>query len=94
MGLTGLNIEGTIIAMFRLHIDIPIEAASIEEAQEIARGIVKEIQLPDPSLGVTEMNYRLGHDEDRQRSNYLDIDERGHCSHRKCRIKWEETSGE
>ena len=76
---------------YRLHIDIPVTASDLEKAQEIAKavmGVISE-KIPDPSLGVTEVNYRLGHDEDRQRSNYLDIDERGHCSHRKSKIKRE-----
>jgi hypothetical protein len=78
--------------MFRLHIDIPVSAETIEKAQEIARQIVGSV--PFPTAEVKEMNYRLGNDEDRQRSNYLDMDENGHCSHRKCRVRWEEADGE
>ena len=33
-----------------------------------------------------EVNYRLGHDEDRQKSNYLDKNENGHVSNKKTRI--------
>jgi len=76
---------------YRLHIDIPIEAISTHQAQEIAKGIITRLGLlhsADSSLTGSglEVNYRLGHDDDRQRSNYLDMDEKGHCTHRKTRI--------
>ena len=76
---------------YRLHIDIPIHAADLDEAQRTARSVMDMIskKIPDPTIGITEVNYRLGHDEDRQKSNYLDMDERGHCSHRKTKIKRE-----
>ena len=79
---------------FRIHIDIPIEGATIEEAQKAARETLTTLGLskdsPSPSLTGTGMrvNYRLGHDDDRQRSNYLDMDARGHCSHRKSFVEF------
>jgi hypothetical protein len=32
------------------------------------------------------MNYRLGNDEDRQKSNYLKKDEEGHVNNKKTRL--------
>lgn len=94
MGLTEGYIEGILMTMYRLHIDVPIHARSLDEAQDLAKEIMNNIDLPSLPLGVTEVNYRLGHDEDRQRSNYLDIDERGHCSHRKSKKSREGTIGD
>jgi hypothetical protein len=36
--------------------------------------------------GVDEVYYRLGHDDDRQKSNYLDKNENGHCSNKKLKL--------
>ena len=35
---------------------------------------------------IEEFNYRLGHDEDRQKSNYMDKNENGHVSNKKTKI--------
>jgi hypothetical protein len=75
---------------YRLHIDIPIDAFSVEEAQEKARMILNELSIKDGiQIGhlAEEVNYRLGHDDDRQRSNYLEINSRGHCSSKKTTIR-------
>jgi hypothetical protein len=89
--LTETNIQGKIHTMsYRLHIDIPIEACSVEEAQEKARQILSELCVREGmelSHLTEEVNYRLGHDDDRQRSNYLEIDSRGHCSSKKTKVK-------
>jgi hypothetical protein len=37
-------------------------------------------------LDVECINYRLGHDDDRQKSNYLDKNENGHVSNKKSKI--------
>lgn len=79
--------------MYRLHIDIPL-GEDQEEAIRAAKLIV-QYRLADPEArerlesltGHTAVNYRLGNDEDRQRSNYLDINENGHVSTRKTRIE-------
>lgn len=73
---------------YRIHIDIPINASDLTEAQREAIRILSTLGLSDSgSTDGLEVNYRLGHDDDRQRSNYLDMDENGHCSHRKTRIR-------
>lgn len=77
---------------YRLHIDVPIQAETREEAIEIARDLLHTLQIEtidSPLLGSGhEVNYRLGNDNDRQRSNYFDMDENGHCSNKKTRIKY------
>jgi hypothetical protein len=74
--------------MFRLHIDIPLLGTE-SEATEISKKIIdlleKEKML---TFGVEQVNYRLGHDEDRQKSNYLLKNENGHVSNKKCHIHW------
>jgi hypothetical protein len=44
-------------------------------------------KLPEPpaiTYKVDQINYRLGNDEDRQKSNYYIMDSRGHVTHKKC----------
>jgi hypothetical protein len=76
---------------YRLHIDIPFDACSVEEAQEKAKQLLNELSINNNiKLGhlAEELNYRLGNDEDRQRSNYLDINHKGHCSSKKSTIRF------
>jgi hypothetical protein len=37
-------------------------------------------------MGFTDINFRLGNDEDRQKSNYLIKNENGHVANKKSRI--------
>ena len=37
-------------------------------------------------LNIEEINYRLGHDDDRQKSNYMMKNENGHVNNKKCKI--------
>jgi len=69
--------------MFRLHIDIPLPYTE-EEAAKMAKDIIATLQTA--KLEVDCINYRLGHDEDRQKSNYLDKNENGHVSNKKSKI--------
>ena len=76
---------------YRLHIDIPM-GHDEENAIETVNSIMKMFEPTHNNsarlntLGVGEVNYRLGHDEDRQRSNYLVRNENGHISNKKTRI--------
>ena len=75
---------------YRLHIDIPIDACSVEEAQEKTRQILAELSIREGMQMAhlaEEINFRLGHDDDRQRSNYLEINSSGHCSSKKKKIR-------
>ena len=79
--------------MYRLHIDIPV-GTDEEEAIRIATHMVSSIAVHVGNRAkiddeVTGMNYRLGNDEDRQKSNYIDKTENGHVTTKKCRIAME-----
>jgi hypothetical protein len=41
-------------------------------------------------MGVEQINYRVGHDEDRQKSNYLIKTPSGHVNNKKSRILFSE----
>jgi hypothetical protein len=73
-------------------VDIPISAINTEHAIEQAQSLVNTILLSDEmkqyfkTANIEQINYRLGHDEDRQKSNYFIINENGHCSNKKSKI--------
>ncbi len=76
--------------MFRLHIDIPLPLTE-EQCAEITRRVMAGFYDPSlldflRSVGVPSVNYRLGHDDDRQKSNYLIKSTRGHVANKKSRI--------
>jgi len=76
--------------MFRLHIDIPIPASE-EEAIDNTKRIMElfHYMIRSKSFGnfdIEQINYRLGHDDDRQKSNYLDKNDNGHVSNKKSKI--------
>lgn len=74
--------------MFRLHIDIPIELPedmAIETSKFVMRMLIERLRDTSLMHDVHSVNYRLGHDDDRQKSNYLDKNENGHVSNRKNR---------
>ena len=76
--------------MYRLFIDFPIAAMTNEEASAIANGIVQACveSNKDKLIGLSleQVNYRLGHDEDRQPRNYLILDAAGRAATKKSRI--------
>jgi len=79
---------------FRLHIDIPLPLGEDEalRATEDVIGILRANSTLLEGLrsrGVPQINYRLGHDEDRQRSNYLVKTPSGHVTNKKCKIQLE-----
>jgi hypothetical protein len=82
--------------MYRLFIDIPLSAATTEEAVRIGQHIMDAMILSENNkmsfrvVGVEQLNYRLGHDEDRQKSNYFILDDKGHCSNKKCKVNLKE----
>jgi len=75
--------------MFRLHIDIPLPHTE-EEAVKMSKDIIAT--LNSNKLEVDCINYRLGHDDDRQKSNYLDKNENGHVSNKKSKILFNKDS--
>lgn len=74
--------------MFRLHMDFPLtedENGSIASVAVLVNFFQNHKQeLID--MGFTDINYRLGHDNDRQKSNYLIKNENGHVANKKSRI--------
>lgn len=79
--------------MYRLHIDIPIDTDE-KTAKDIAYSILQwsffdnknQTKIRLKEYGIEQVNYRLGNDEDRQKSNYFDKNENGHCSNKKTKI--------
>lgn len=75
--------------MYRLHIDIPMamdEAQACALSKELVAVLLQHTESRLRAAGVDELNYRLGHDEDRQKSNYLMKTESGHVINKKSRI--------
>jgi hypothetical protein len=76
---------------YRLHIDIPLnmtEEQALVASQQIL-GILADEEtdaLILNAIGVEEINYRLGHDDDRQKSNYFHKNENGHVNNKKSKI--------
>tara|TARA_Y100001937_G_C7104380_1_gene324175 strand:+ start:976 stop:1230 length:255 start_codon:yes stop_codon:yes gene_type:complete len=83
--------------MYRLHVDIPL-GHNGDIAKQVAEQIIKWMfrdgdaqeriqRLALDKLEIQEINCRLGNDEDRQKSNYLDVNENGHITNKKIRIR-------
>jgi len=82
------------MTQYRLHIDIPL-GANVDEAITEAKKVIQDIEVRmthprsrpvDQNMNVDQVNYRLGFDDDRAKTNYLDINEEGHCSTKKSRM--------
>tara|TARA_B100000497_G_scaffold16856_1_gene19698 strand:+ start:653 stop:958 length:306 start_codon:yes stop_codon:yes gene_type:complete len=75
---------------YRLHIDIPVghdKDRAVEHAEEIMSSFTSEGGWPIiDKAGLLQVNYRLGNDLDRQKSNYLRVNENGHVMNKKCSI--------
>ena len=74
---------------YRLFIDIPL-GTNEEKAISASHVIMSNFLSDEESFvnltpKVEEVNYRLGYDEDRQRSNYLIKNENGHVSNKKSK---------
>lgn len=76
---------------YRLFIDVPMD---IDENQAIAftKEFVSSCFTSERGrellrkYGLSQVNYRLGHDADRQKSNYIMRNENGHVNNKKCSI--------
>jgi hypothetical protein len=82
--------------MYRLHIDIPM-GTDEEDAIRIAHHIISNVAVHVRDMAqiddqITGMNYRLGRDEDRQKSNYMMKNEEGHVNNKKSRLTFGETT--
>ena len=79
--------------MYRLHIDIPLGSDEEKVIEQVKAFMLwhfadADAQVKIKSLmgDVDQVNYRLGHDEDRQKSNYLNKTESGHVTNKKSRL--------
>ena len=74
--------------MFRLHMDFPLatpETDSINTCNTFVQ-FLEEHKEELIRMGITDINFRLGNDQDRQKSNYLIRNENGHIANKKSRI--------
>jgi len=85
--------------MYRLHIDIPLgpnENDAIQQVEDLMQSHFADIDAKEKIKylmgNVDQVNYRLGHDEDRQKSNYMKKTENGHVTNKKCRIEFNPTN--
>jgi hypothetical protein len=78
------------MSQYRLHIDIPMPFSE-EEALKISSMIINFLSTTSliENTNITEINYRLGHDDDRQKSNYFIKNENGHVNNKKLKINIE-----
>ena len=77
--------------MFRLHIDIQIpgsEAEALKISDDILRFAFDNMQSRNllEMLNIENVNYRLGNDYDRQKSNYYTKNANGHVNNKKSKI--------
>ena len=77
--------------MFRLHIDIQIpgsEAEALKISDDILRFAFDNMQSRNllEMLNIENVNYRLGNDYDRQKSNYFTKNANGHVNNKKSKI--------
>ena len=74
--------------MFRLHMDFPLEMSESDCVIATNKLINFLEQNKDlvVAMGFNHINFRLGHDDDRQKSNYLIKNENGHVANKKSRI--------
>lgn len=75
------------MSCYRIHIDIPLsmgENEAIKATEKIINLINNHDAIAD--IGIEQINYRLGHDDDRQKSNYLSKNENGHVNNKKSKI--------
>lgn len=76
--------------MFRLHIDVPLPLCESDAAaltREVVDVMIQACTDRLVAAGVSEFNYRLGNDEDRQKSNYLFKTPSGHVANKKSRVQ-------
>ena len=71
---------------YRLHIDIPLgddEEDAIRRGKFIAQDWLRFAFEKIGGIDSVDINYRLGHDDDRQKSNYFHKNENGHVNNKK-----------
>ena len=84
---------------YRLHIDIPLggdEEKAINKAKNLVQEFFEDninfssgsgtVHILKEKYNIDQINYRLGYDEDRQKSNYLNKNENGHVTNKKIKM--------
>ena len=66
---------------------VPIYMVTNNQGQCIIRTTDGYIAMVLNAIGVEEINYRLGHDDDRQKSNYFIKNENGHVNNKKSKMQ-------
>ena len=81
------------MSQYRLHIDIPMPFTEEEalKASETIVGAINNMILIERT-NISEINYRLGHDDDRQKTNYFMKNENGHVNNKKSKIDLTKTT--
>ena len=86
------------MSKYRLHIDIPL-GVDEERAIRLTKEFIDTLGSANGEMGLfcgghelwpIQINYRLGHDDDRQKSNYMMKNEEGHVNNKKCRLTFED----
>ena len=82
--------------MFRLHMDFPLEMNELDCINSVNKFTDFLQQNKDVliQMGFKDVNFRLGHDQDRQKSNYMIKNENGHVANKKSRINLLPTESE
>jgi hypothetical protein len=82
--------------MFRLHMDFPLTTVENESIASTAvfLNFLQNHKQELIDMGITDINYRLGNDNDRQKSNYMIRNENGHIANKKSRINLLPTESE
>ena len=82
--------------MFRLHMDFPLTTVENESIASTAvfLNFLQNHKQELIDMGITDVNYRLGNDNDRQKSNYMIRNENGHIANKKSRINLLPTESE
>ncbi len=86
---------------YRLFVDIPfVTGASQEECIRVAKQLIQSMKsgiesgsyegICDLASTDLKLNFRLGNDADRNKSNYLNINENGHVSTKKSTLEFVE----
>lgn len=85
---------------YRFHLDIEL-GSDEDRAIELSKQFLETLEHAEDDMGLfydvscldpVKINYRLGHDDDRQKSNYLAKNENGHVTNKKCQLIFEKDS--
>ena len=81
---------------YRFHLDIEL-GGDEDRAIELSKQFLETLEHAEDEMGLfydtseidsIKINYRLGHDDDRQKSNYLAKNENGHVTNKKCQLNF------